>query len=162
MFTLAFLSLLLCLAPFARAQSSCPIDPTLLDLSGLAEACDVEREDLCTSCICYLTNVLTDAGYDTSELDLDACAAQNLTCCSKTARRWRRSFEYRRVLGMRSIVRREPLRRRARRPYRRNGYEAVRTSRKRSVESVNRKNPPARALGKRLASRSGQFSPPAH
>ena len=78
MFTLAFLSLLLCLAPFARAQSSCPIDPTLLDLSGLAEACDVEREDLCTSCVCYLTDVLTDAGYDTSELDLDACAVQNL------------------------------------------------------------------------------------
>lgn len=78
MFTLAFLSLLLCLAPFARAQSSCPIDPTLLDLSGLAEACDVEREDLCTSCVCYLTDVLTDAGYNTSELDLDACAVQNL------------------------------------------------------------------------------------
>ena len=78
MFTLVFLALLLRLAPFVRAQSSCPIDPTLLDLSGLAEACEPTREDICTSCICYLNEALTEAGYNTSELDLDACGVENL------------------------------------------------------------------------------------
>jgi len=62
----------------ALAQDTCPIDASRVDLVGLGEACSLSREDLCESCVCFLGERLTQAGYDVSQLNLDACAVQNL------------------------------------------------------------------------------------
>ena len=62
----------------ALAQNTCPIDAGRVDLVGLGEACSLSLEDLCESCVCFLGERLAQAGYDVSQLDLDACAVQNL------------------------------------------------------------------------------------
>lgn len=67
------------LGTLVSAQTSrCPVDASRLDFTGLAEACEATRPDLCESCVCYMQGILVDAGYDPTTLNLDNCALDNL------------------------------------------------------------------------------------
>jgi len=85
--TLRYASLALIFVCFASVISrvhgqsaACPINASRINLAGIAEACNVQRPDLCKSCICFLGNAINDAGYDvrSPDFNIDACALDNL------------------------------------------------------------------------------------
>ena len=68
-------------AQSTTAPGTCPIDINKVHLEGLGDSCgDAQRPDLCTACICDMTERLVSAGYEVTgpnAIPFESCALQN-------------------------------------------------------------------------------------